>query len=112
MDIEGSEPAAIAGGLDIIGRSPDMALVMEWSPSYCLSAALIGQTRAMCDLFESRGYSWYRLDPQAFNPNAVAPALVRIRDREQLFATPHNDVVVVKNLAAYHPEWPNLVVTP
>jgi FkbM family methyltransferase len=112
MDIEGSEPAAIAGALDIIGRSPDMALVMEWSPSYCLSAPLIGQTRAMCDLFDGRKCSWYRIDPQAFNPAAPAPALVRIRDREQLFATPHSDVVVVKDLETYHPQWPKLVVTP
>lgn len=110
MDIEGSEPAAIMGGLEVIRRSPGMALVMEWSPTYCLSETLIGHTRAMWDFFESAGYTWYRLDPWAFNPAAVAPALVRIRDREQLFATGHTDVVVVKNLAAYHPEWPNLVV--
>jgi FkbM family methyltransferase len=112
MDIEGSEPAAIAGGLEIIGRSPDMAMVMEWSPSYCLSAQLIGHTRAMCDLFESRRYTWYALHPQTFDPAAVAPTLIHIRDREQLFATPHSDVIAVKDLAAYHPEWPKLVVTP
>lgn len=110
MDIEGSEPAAIAGGLDLLRRSADMALVMEWSPYYCLSDALIGHTRAMCDFFESRGYSWYRLDSQAFDPAAVAPALIRIRDREELFRQPHGDMVVVKDLAAYHPAWPNLVV--
>jgi FkbM family methyltransferase len=112
MDIEGSEPAAIAGALDVIGRSPDMAMVMEWSPTYCLSEALLGHTRAMCDLFESRKYTWYCLHPQTFDPAAVAPTLIRIRDREQLFATPHSDVVVVRDLAAYHPEWPKLVVTP
>jgi FkbM family methyltransferase len=111
MDIEGSEPAAIMGGLDLIRRSPDMAFVLEWSPHYCLSEALIGHTRAMCDLFDSRQYSWYRIAPEAFDAAAVAPALVRIRDREQLFGTPHGDMVVVRNLAAYHPEWPKLVKT-
>jgi FkbM family methyltransferase len=109
MDIEGSEPAAIQGGLEIIRRSPGMALVMEWSPYYCLSDGLIEQTRAMCELFESRGYSWYRLAPSAFDATAVAPALVRIRDREQLFRLPQSDLVVVRDLAAYHPGWPELV---
>jgi FkbM family methyltransferase len=111
MDIEGSEPAAIHGGLEIIRRSRGMTLLMEWSPYYCLSEALIGYTRAMCDLFESQGYSWYRLEPGAFDPAAAAPAVVRIRDREELFGLPQSDVIVVPgDLAAYHPGWPDLVL--
>lgn len=109
MDIEGSEPAAVVGAMDVIRRSPGLAMLFEWSPYYALDPNLIDRTRAMCDLFDGMGYSWYRIDPARFDSGRRVPGLVRIKNREQLFATPHSDVLVVDDLRRYHPAWPSAV---
>jgi FkbM family methyltransferase len=109
MDIEGSEPAAIVGSLELIRRSPGMAMIMEWSPYYAQSAGLAGHTRAMCELFEGLGYSWYRICPERFEPGHPAPPLQSIRGRAELFATPHADLLAVRDLRAHHRDWPALL---
>ena len=110
MDIEGSEPAAIAGARGIIERSPGIAVILEWSPYYCLAPKRIDKTRAMWALFETLGYSWYRIRHEDFSRWLPAPRLSRIRSREALFALAHSDVLVVKDLRKHFRWWPALVV--
>jgi FkbM family methyltransferase len=110
MDIEGSEPAAIAGGQAIIKRSPGIAVIMEWSPLYCLAPERIEQSRAMWAFFETLGYSWYRIRYEDFSPWLPVPRLSRIHSREALFALKHSDVLLVKDLRKHFRWWPALVI--
>jgi FkbM family methyltransferase len=110
MDIEGSEPAAILGAVDLIRRSPALAIVMEWSPYYFREGRMADQRRAMCDLLDGLGYRWYRIRPEDFAPDLPAPRLEPIARRDALLATPHADLLLVKDLAFHHPGWPQLVV--
>ena len=110
MDIEGSEPAAILGAADVIRRSPDLAIVMEWSPSYHRTPPLAARARSMCDLLDGLGYRWYRIRYEDFTPDMPAPRLDPIVGREALFAAPHADLMLARDLARHHPDWPQLVV--
>lgn len=109
MDIEGSEPAAIAGAHELIRRSPGIVIIMEWSPHYCLSPSLLEKTCAMWDFFQDMGYAWYRIRHEDFRPGLRAPRLSAIERRDDLFATPHSDVMVVKDLRAAFGRWPRVV---
>jgi FkbM family methyltransferase len=111
MDIEGSEPACVLGAQGLLGRSPNAAIVMEWSPHYCLTDQLIAKTKSMCELFEANGYSYYRIKHETFRNEMPFPELGAIPDREALWKTPHNDILIAKNIGRYHPEWPKRVST-
>ena len=109
MDIEGSEAAAILGGTEIIRRSPDLAIVMEWSPHYFVGA-LSDQVKSMSDFLDGQGYRWYRIRYEDFSPDLPAPRLDLIQTREALSTVPHGDLLLVKDLARHHAAWPGLVV--
>lgn len=110
MDIEGSEPAAIAGAQEVITRSSGMAVIMEWSPYYCLAPELRAKTESMWDFFGRLGYSWYRIRYEDFRRGLPAPRLSPIATRAELFSTVHSDVLIVKDLRAYYALWPRLIV--
>lgn len=110
MDIEGSEPAAIAGAQEIIRRSSGMAVIMEWSPYYCLAPELLAKTESMWEFFDRLGYSWYRIRHEDFKRGLPVPRLSPISTRAELFSTVHSDVLIVKDLRAYYALWPRLIV--
>jgi FkbM family methyltransferase len=110
MDIEGSEPAAIAGAQEVITRSSGMAVIMEWSPYYCLAPELLAKTESMWAFFDRLGYSWYRIRHEDFKRGLPAPRLSLIATRAELFSTVHSDVLIVKDLRAYYARWPRLIV--
>ena len=94
MDIEGSEPAAILGAREIIRRSPDLAIIMEWSPNY--AAAHPNLIRDMFQFLTSEGYRFHLLDPASFDPNAEFPATVPVATLADLMATPHGYLVCLR----------------
>ena len=110
MDIEGSEPAAIAGAQEIIRRSSGMAVILEWSPYYCLAPELLAKTESMWEFFDGLGYSWFRIRYEDFRPGLPAPRLSPIATRAELFSTVHSDVLIVKDLRTYYARWPRLIV--
>lgn len=110
MDIEGSEPAAIAGAQEVITRSSGMAVIMEWSPYYCLAPELLAKTESMWDFFDRLGYSWYRIRHEDFKRGLPAPRLSPISTRAELFSTVHCDVLIVKDLRVYYARWPRMIV--
>lgn len=110
MDIEGSEPAAVAGAEQLIRRSPNLSVILEWSPHYTLADPAIQLTRDMWSLFEALGYSWYRIRHEDFTKDLPVPRLSPIATQADLFALPHCDVLIAKDLRAHRTAWPSLLV--
>jgi FkbM family methyltransferase len=99
MDIEGSEPAAILGARRMISRSPDLSIIMEWSPAY--AAGNVATVRDMYAFLSNEGFQFYALDPAAFDPAAPFPACTPVSSLEELMQTHHCDLVCMKSRQAH-----------
>lgn len=95
IDAEGSESLVIAGARELIARSPDLAIVMEWSPhAYAVDAARRPHIDAMWDfLLDDQGYRAARICPEDYRGVGHMPRLDPL-DRESLFRVPHSDLLL------------------
>jgi FkbM family methyltransferase len=59
IDVEGHELAALKGASDVIGRSPNLRIVMEWSPSQMQEAGY--PVTALIELIGQMGLRAFRL---------------------------------------------------
>jgi len=59
IDVEGHELAALKGASDLIGRSPNLRIVMEWSPSQMQEAGY--PVTALIELIGQMGLRAFRL---------------------------------------------------
>lgn len=50
MDVEGAEPAAVEGMERLIGKNPQMALIIEFNPSYLQEGKAMGFLRSLTEL--------------------------------------------------------------
>lgn len=81
MDAEGSEPLIIAGAVELIGRSPKLRIVTEWSPTMMRHHADVGTFVALLRGF---GFLAWRIDHDSqFEPIPI----------EELEALPHCELV-------------------
>ena len=99
MDIEGSEPAAILGAELVIRRSPNLSIVMEWSPSYARMEVNLGRVKAMYELLREEGFTIYEILTSPVSPGAF-PKLREVKDLDALMETTHCDLVCLKPAAA------------
>ncbi len=99
MDIEGSEPAAILGAELVIRRSPNLSIVMEWSPSYARMDANLDRVKGMDALLREEGFAIYEILTKSLHPGAF-PQVREIKDLEALMDIPHCDLVCLKRAAA------------
>lgn len=97
LDIEGSEAAAILGAEQAIRRSPDLNIIMEWSPWYALRADNLAQTELMVGLLQELGYRFFRIRHEDFRAGHGPPALSPLPDKAALYATPHNDILISRD---------------
>ena len=99
MDIEGSEVRAIRGAMKTLARSPDIAMIVEWSPYYNgLPENRSAAAEVMGALF-AQGFKYYFIDHARSDDATGLPMLKPIADMEQLFNTPHSDVLIVRDVA-------------
>jgi FkbM family methyltransferase len=99
MDIEGSEPAAILGAELVIRRSPNLSIVMEWSPTYARMDVNLDRVRRMHELLRDEGFRIYEILTSPVQPNAF-PKVSEIVDLEALMNTSHCDLACLKPAAA------------
>ena len=95
MDIEGSEPAAIIGAEQAIRRSPELSIVMEWSPSYAAMGENPGRAARMYELLRDEDFSLHVIQP-ALTAAGRFPPTRPVDDLAALMSTPHCDLVCLK----------------
>ncbi|WP_165379643.1 FkbM family methyltransferase [Rickettsiales endosymbiont of Peranema trichophorum] len=88
MDIEGSEPEAVKGAVNLIARSPNLTVVQEWSVAM-MSKHM--DVRDYLEFWKSRGY-------QVAEIQVDGPKL--LQDHELLADNALTDVVITKDLEA------------
>jgi FkbM family methyltransferase len=82
IDAEGAEPLIISGAPALIGRSPTLVIVMEWSV-LMMSARM--DVRQFMGLLNQRGFRVWLIEPSSSRLTAIDP--------ETLPKLPHSDVV-------------------
>ena len=99
MDIEGSEPAAILGAERVIRRSPNLSIVMEWSPSYARMDVNLHRVQAMHELLRDEDFAIYEILTLPVRPGEF-PRVREVRDLDALMDTTHCDLACLKPAAA------------
>lgn len=93
MDIEGAEPMAILGAKQMIARSPDLRIIMEWFGQYYQRAHLRQPIEEMWDfLVNEEGFRAFHITPPTSHPYTKAPEMVHVPDFETFCALPHGEV--------------------
>ena len=93
IDAEGSESYVISGAKQIISRSPNLEIILEWDPG--VSKAVperVSYINAMWDfLLEDQRMTPYRICHEGFRGIGHMPDLTKL-NRESLFNIPHSDI--------------------
>lgn len=93
IDAEGSESYVISGAKEIIKRSPNLEIILEWDPSTKNDhAERIPYIKAMWDfLLVEQRMTPYRICHEGFRGVGHMPDLTRL-NAESLYNIPHSDV--------------------
>ena len=84
MDIEGGEAWALRGGAALLERSPDVRVIMEWSPPMLSPRADIA---ALVDWLEGLGMRFWRV---------IEGGELQPLDRAALLSLPHSDILITR----------------
>lgn len=95
MDIEGSEGGAILGGRELIHRSRELRLILEWSIHGRVDEALQQQHRDAVAFLKEDGFNFYRIEAPRGNVFSTPPNLNRV-DVQDLMALPHSDLFITR----------------
>jgi FkbM family methyltransferase len=95
MDIEGSEGAAVLGGGELIARSTDLKIIMEWSGERAQSELRSKFEQAVAFL-GAQEFSFYRIVPPSGNVYTQPPDLQFV-DPQDLFHLPHCDLFLTRS---------------
>lgn len=101
IDAEGSESYVIAGARELIKRSPDLEIILEWDPSQAgVLPERVPCIRAMWDfLLDEQGFVPHRIRHEGFRGVGHMPDLTEL-NRETLFNVPHSDIYLKRRAAA------------
>jgi FkbM family methyltransferase len=100
MDIEGSEMSALKGSGSILQRSPNISIIMEWSPYY---ASLPDRKNDVEDVIAglyADNFLIYKICHDSWDAARALPVLTMVRSLEALYSIPHGDLLVCRDLAA------------
>jgi FkbM family methyltransferase len=84
MDIEGGEAWALRGGAALLQRSPDVRVIMEWSPQMLSPRTDIA---ALVDWLEGLGMRFWRV---------IEGGKLQPLDRAALLNLPHSDILITR----------------
>ena len=79
-------------------RSPDIAIIMEWSPFYARMQSHEELCREMMGKLFAEGFFFFRIIADKWNADNSAPKLAAIPSLDALLTTPHCDLVVCRDL--------------
>lgn len=85
IDAEGHEPAIIAGAQEILGRSRDVKIVMEFVPPIMEA----GEARSMLSTLRNAGFDIYRIEHDF--------SFILQSDDDALMAIPFSDLLLVRH---------------
>jgi len=93
IDAEGSESYVIGGAKQIISRSPNLEIIMEWDPNTSnLETHRIPYIKAMWDfLLVEQRMTPYRICHEGYRGIGHMPDLTKL-NRESLYNVPHSDI--------------------
>ena len=94
MDIDGGEGAAILGGRDLIRRSRELRLILEWSAS-AVQPEIWRQYEAAAQFLNDEKFRFYRIMPPNGNVYATPPLLRRV-EAQDLPHLPHCDLFLTR----------------
>lgn len=95
MDIEGSEVAAVEGGMKVLDRFPNLVVIQEWSKSMMTSHGDLG---AYIKIWRSRGYSIAKINGDSID---------LMSDEDLVVDDIMCDVVIARDLASIEKLYPN-----
>jgi len=98
LDIEGSEMSAIKGSKSIFQRSPNISIIMEWSPYY---ASLPDRKKDVQDVIAelyANNFLIYQICHDLWDSARALPVLTLVRSLEALYSIPHGDLLVCRDL--------------
>ena len=96
MDIEGSEGPAILGAADLIARSRELRIVLEWSVGARNDAKLHEQHKSAAEFLLRNDFRFYRIVPPKGNVFSTAPDLARVEPQD-LLSLPHSDLFATRS---------------
>jgi FkbM family methyltransferase len=97
IDAEGSESFVIAGAQEVIRRSPNLQIIVEWDPRSHDDENRRPYIDAMWDLLlDEQGYTPYRICHEGYRGLGRLPELTEL-NRESLFNVPHSDILLLRN---------------
>jgi FkbM family methyltransferase len=98
IDAEGSESFVISGAQDVIRRSPDLEIIVEWDPT---TSALVESRIPMIKfmwkfLIEEQGFTPFRIRHEGHRGIGHMPELTQL-DMESLYSIPHSDIYLKRD---------------
>lgn len=95
IDAEGSESFVIAGAMEMIRKSPELSIIMEWDPhSYRAGDERKPHIDRMWDfLMNDQKFSVCRICPENYPGIGSFPDLTPL-DRQSVFQIPHSDLLL------------------
>jgi FkbM family methyltransferase len=100
MDIEGSEISAIRGSKSIFQRSPNMSIIMEWSPYYNSLPDKKNDVQDVITGLYANNFLIYQICHDLWDSARALPVLTLVRSLEALYSIPHGDLLVCRDLEA------------
>jgi FkbM family methyltransferase len=93
IDVEGHELSVLDGAHEVISRSPDIKIIMEWSPSQMESARASPQT--MFDMFEGLNLLPRKL-PASLSLKSLSLEDAPIYARKELCVLPYQNILLTR----------------
>lgn len=105
IDVEGSEFDVICSAKDVISRSPNLKLVMEWSPYYANLPSCVSSFKDAFDFLEGQAFKLFRISPESWAEHPGRPTVTRIRGRDELLQCAHGDLFLCRDTGVIPKEW-------
>jgi len=100
MDIEGSEVSAIKGADSIFQRSPDISIIMEWSPYYNSLPDRKNDVQEVIAGLYADNFLIYRIRHDLWDSARALPVLTLVKSLEALYSISHGDLLICRDLEA------------
>lgn len=96
MDIEGSEGPALLGARELIGRSPNLQMIIEWSFQHVKAPDFREKFRQAHQMLVDEKFKFYVVEPPKGNVYVEPPELRRI-DPAETFDLGHCDLFLTRS---------------
>jgi FkbM family methyltransferase len=97
MDIEGAEGPALLGARQLIARSPNLRMIIEWSYKGVDYPEVRKKFEMAVEMLAAQGFTYYVIEPPPNGANLyITPPNLRRIERSALFDLEHCDLFITK----------------